>query len=332
MTREAILTVKDLSVDFPTRAGTAKVIDHLNFELKQGEVLGIVGESGCGKSMTALSVMGLLPAGLGNVVSGQILLRDRDLIALQPDQMCKVRGHDIGMVFQEPMTALNPVFTVGNQIAEAFRAHRKVDWKEAWERAVEMLHSVGVPSPEQRVYAYPHQLSGGLRQRVMIAMALVCEPSVLICDEPTTALDVTIQAQVLDLLRDLRDRRGMSMLFITHDMGVIAEMADRVLVMYAGRKIEEGLTEDIIRKPAHPYTRGLIDCIPAVKINYDGIFEPLQEIPGVVPALTRLGAGCAFEPRCNKRFAACMQSIPNMTDLGNQQAVACWSEMEKLRA
>lgn len=328
MTQNPILEVRDLSVHFQTRAGVAKVIDHLNFELKQGEVLGVVGESGCGKSMTALSVMGLLPAGSGSDVRGEILFKDRNLTKLTQDQMCEVRGRDIGMVFQEPMTALNPVFSVGNQISEAVRAHQKVGKKEAWGRAVHMLHSVGIASPEQRAHAYPHQLSGGMRQRVMIAMALICEPDILICDEPTTALDVTVQAQVLDLLRQLRDERGMSIIFITHDMGVIAEMADRVLVMYAGRKIEEGLTSDIIRQPAHPYTRGLINCIPAVKHGYSASFEDLPEIPGVVPALTDLGPGCAFEPRCNMRQTVCTQSIPSVVQLGNEQSVACWMKVE----
>jgi oligopeptide/dipeptide ABC transporter ATP-binding protein len=269
--------------------------------------------------------MGLLPAGAGAILHGEILLNGRDVAGLCAEAMRKVRGRDVGMVFQEPMTALNPLFCVGDQVAEALRAHQPVGRKEAWARAVDMLRSVGIPSPEQRALALPHQLSGGMRQRVMIAMALICEPSVLICDEPTTALDVTVQAQVLDLLRDLRDRRGMAIVFITHDMGVIAEMADRVLVMYAGRKIEDGTTQEVIRAPAHPYTCGLISSIPAVRADVCDEPEPLPEIPGVVPALTALGPGCAFEPRCAVAGdPRCKAAVPPMFDVGGGHAAACW--------
>lgn len=325
MAADPVLEVKDLSVHFPTRDGVARVIDHLSFDVLPGEVLGVVGESGCGKSMTALSIMGLLPAGAGGgIAGGKIVLNGRDIVRLPPAAMRDIRGREVGMIFQEPMTALNPLFSVGDQVAEALRAHNPVSKKEAWARAVEMLQSVGIPSAGQRAHALPHQLSGGMRQRAMIAMALICEPNVLICDEPTTALDVTVQAQVLDLLRDLRDRKGMAIIFITHDMGVIAEMADRVFVMYAGRKIEHGTTADIIRSPAHPYTQGLISSIPSVRADVGDDVAPIPEIPGVVPALTALGPGCAFAPRCKVAEPRCKTGVPPIFDIAGTHAAACW--------
>lgn len=309
---------------FSTRRGLARVIDGLDFHLRSGEILGIVGESGCGKSMTALSIMGLVPTPPGKIAGGQIVLDGRDLLELSANAMRSVRGREIAMVFQEPMTALNPLYTVGDQISEVVRAHYGVSKREAMARAVEMLRLVDMPSPEQRAGSYPHQLSGGMRQRVMIAIALVCEPKVLICDEPTTALDVTVQAQVLDLLRDLRDRIGTAIIMITHDMGVIAEMADRVLVMYAGRKIEEGTARDVIREPIHPYTLGLISCIPTIKPKIDAEPEPLLEIPGIVPPLTDLGSGCVFEPRCRFAEVKCRKAMPPMFTMNAAHSAACW--------
>lgn len=322
-----VLEVRDLSIHFETRNGVAKVIENLDFSLMPGEVLGIVGESGCGKSMTALSIMGLIPMPPGKVAKGEIILNGRNLLGLSPAEMRKVRGNEVAMVFQEPMTALNPVFTIGEQIAETVMAHQDCSHREAMARAVEMLRLVGIPSPDRRAAAFPHELSGGMRQRVMIAMALVCEPDLLICDEPTTALDVTVQAQVLDLLRELRDRTGTAIIMITHDMGVVAEMADKVLVMYAGRKVEEGSTRDIIRRPTHPYTEGLIRCVPALKSDFTGA-EDLPEIPGIVPALTALGTGCVFAPRCALAIEKCEKSIPAETPIGDGHSVSCWIRSE----
>ncbi len=323
MTDTPVLQVRDLSVHFSTRQGLARVIENLDFELMRGEVLCIVGESGCGKSMTALSILGLVPPS-GRIAAGEILLKGENLLTYSDAAMRKVRGRDIAIVFQEPMTALNPLYTVGEQVSEVLRAHHNLNRREAMTRAIDMLRSVGIPAPEQRASAYPHQLSGGMRQRVMIAMALVCEPDVLICDEPTTALDVTVQAQVLDLLRDLRERTGTAIIMITHDMGVVAEIADRVLVMYAGRKIEQGSARDIIRTPTHPYTEGLISCVPALRSNLDSEPEPLQEIPGTIPPLTELGNGCVFEQRCKLAVARCKEAMPPMVDVAENHAAACW--------
>ncbi|MEQ1650195.1 MAG: ABC transporter ATP-binding protein, partial [Hyphomicrobiaceae bacterium] len=260
--RETILRVENLCVEFKTRAGTARVLDGVDLTLTQGETLGIVGESGCGKSMTALSIMRLVPTPPGRIVAGTINLRGEELLKASDRRMRELRGDRISMIFQEPMTSLNPVFTVGDQIAEAVRLHKPISGVEAAAKAVEMLRVVRIPDAEQRVHDYPHQLSGGMRQRVMIAMALVCQPDVLIADEPTTALDVTVQAQIFDLLSDLKQRNGTSIILITHNIGAIAEMADRVAVMYAGRKVEEGTVASVLSNPQHPYTRGLIACVP----------------------------------------------------------------------
>ncbi len=323
MTDPQLLQIRDLAVEFKTRQGLAKVINGLGLDLGSGETLGIVGESGCGKSMTALSIMRLVPP-TGYIARGEIRLRSQNLLALSEEEMRKIRGKEISMVFQEPMTSLNPVYTVGNQVAEALHAHTEVEGRSTQERVIEVFSAVGIPHPERRVDAYPHQLSGGLRQRVMIAMALICEPAVLICDEPSTALDVTVQAQVLDLLRDMRDKTGTAIMMITHDMGVIAEMADRVLVMYAGRKVEYGPTVNVITNPIHPYTIGLINCVPHVTGKPDLDRQPLPEIPGIIPALTKLGRGCAFEPRCSLAQARCKAEEPTVVDKTTGHGAACW--------
>ena len=323
MTEPQLLQLRDLAVEFKTRQGLARVINGVDFELRAGETLGIVGESGCGKSMTALSIMRLVPP-TGYIARGEIRFRGHNLLALNEEEMRKVRGKDISMVFQEPMTSLNPVYTVGNQVAEALTAHQELDGPSIHERVIEVFSAVGIPHPERRVDAYPHQLSGGLRQRVMIAMALICEPAVLICDEPSTALDVTVQAQVLDLLRDLRDKTGTAIIMITHDMGVIAEMADRVLVMYAGRKVEYGPTIDVITRPIHPYTIGLINCVPHVTDTLDTERRRLPEIPGIIPSLTELNRGCAFEPRCSLAQARCKEDVPFLVEKNPGHGAACW--------
>ncbi len=319
-----LLSVKDLVVDFKTRAGNARVLDHVSLDIKAGKILGIVGESGCGKSMTALSIMGLVPNPPGKITSGSISLNGRELTDLSEEQLCDVRGSEIGMIFQEPMTSLNPVFTVGEQIAESVRLHEKASKQAAMARAVDMLKAVDIPEPEIRARAYPHQLSGGMRQRVMIAMALACRPTLLIADEPTTALDATVQAQIFDLLQDLQRDTGTAIVLITHDMGAIAELADDVAVMYAGRIIETGSVSNVLSQPQHPYTQGLITCVPHLVPDPPIEREVLREIPGMVPALTNLGAGCAFEPRCEKAFARCKAEKPALLQISESQFGACW--------
>ena len=291
--------------------------------MRPGEILGLVGESGCGKSVTALSIMGLV-APPGRIVSGRILFQDRDLAKLDYDTMCGIRGNEIAMIFQEPMTSLNPVHTVGRQVAEALRIHTRASRGKARERALELFRLVGIPEPEARFRCYPHQLSGGLRQRVMIAMALVCEPRLLIADEPTTALDVTIQAQILDLMRDLRRRLGTATIMITHDLGVVAELCDRVVVMYAGQVVEEADVFELFEHPGHPYTVGLMGSIPgtAASMNADG---RLQTIPGLVPNLLRLPAGCRFHPRCPFARPACSAAAPPLFELGGGHSARCWN-------
>jgi len=318
------LSVDDVVVDFKTRAGNARVLNHVSLEVASGEILGIVGESGCGKSMTALSIMGLVPNPPGRVTSGSIRLEGRELVGLSEAELCEVRGRDIGMIFQEPMSSLNPVFTVGEQIAESVRLHEKASHKAAMARAVEMLRAVEIPEPELRARAYPHQLSGGMRQRVMIAIALACRPRVLIADEPTTALDATVQAQIFDLLQDLQTEMGTAIILITHDMGAIAELADRVAVMYAGRVVEKGTVETVLSKPQHPYTRGLITCVPHLEPEPPLTRAPLPEIPGVVPALTALGKGCAFAPRCRERVTQCTEDAPPLKTTDDSHLAACW--------
>jgi peptide/nickel transport system ATP-binding protein len=324
--KKRLLDVEDLSVEFDTRQGVARVINDLRLFLDPGETLGIVGESGCGKSMTALAIMGLVPRPPGRITSGRILLKGEDLLAASENRMCQVRGKDISMIFQEPMTSLNPVFTVGNQIAEAVRLHEGLDKKAAHDRAVEMLRQVDIPEPKKRVNEYPYQLSGGMRQRIMIAMALVCSPRVLIADEPTTALDVTVQAQIFDLLKEIQKRTGTSIIFITHDMASIAEMTNRVVVMYAGHKVEDGPVEKILIEPRHPYTKALISCVPHLESNPSEQRPSLTEIPGMVPSLIMLGRGCPFAPRCNQAMSRCTKEMPPEFDIGPDHTAACWLE------
>ncbi len=321
---DTVLEVDDLQVEFRTRNGTARVLDHIGFTLDRGRTLGIVGESGCGKSMTALSIMGLVPVPPGRMAGGSIRLNGENLLQASDRRLREIRGNEISMIFQEPMTSLNPVFSVGEQIAETVRLHQRLGRAAAMERAVEMLKAVGIPVPERRVYEYPHQLSGGMRQRVMIAMALACNPSVLIADEPTTALDVTVQAQIFDLLEDLQEKTRAAIILITHDMGAIAEMADRVVVMYAGRIVEEGTVEEILDRPLHPYTQGLISCVPHLDPDPKPERPPLLEIPGVVPPLTDLGKGCAFAPRCLRAMDRCRAEDPAMFQAGGRHRAACW--------
>ncbi|HVR51986.1 MAG TPA: ABC transporter ATP-binding protein [Pseudorhodoferax sp.] len=325
----ALLQVKDLRVAFSSRRGQAMVLNGVDFEIRAGETLCVVGESGCGKSMTALALLRLIPSPPGRITGGQVLFQGEDLVAADDARMRAVRGNRISMIFQEPMTSLNPVFTVGEQIAESLRLHAGLDAAAAQARAVEMLKQVGIPAPERRVHEYPHQLSGGMRQRVMIAMALACRPDILIADEPTTALDVTVQAQIFDLLRDLQRDKGTAILLITHDMGAVAEMADRVMVMYAGRVIEQGSCAQVLSAPAHPYTRGLIDCLPELGSSQEAERVALAEIPGVVPSIWELGQGCAFRARCREALPRCAGEVPPLTALrsdgsGNAHGVACW--------
>ena len=314
-----LLAVDNLTTRFATDRGIATAVDGVSFHVDAGETLGLVGESGCGKSVTSLSLLRLI-AKPGEIdAAGSVRFKGRDLLTLSEAAMRAVRGNDIAMIFQEPMTSLNPVYPVGEQIAEAIRLHRRLGRKEAWTRAVEMLRLVGIPSPDQRAHDYPHQLSGGQRQRVMIAMALSCDPDLLIADEPTTALDVTIQAQILELLADLRARLGMAMILITHDLGVVADVCDRVAVMYAGQIVEEATTDDIFDNPGHPYTQGLLKAIPRI----DAASESLAVIPGQVPSPTAWPGGCRFHPRCPFVFDRCRVEPPRLRDLSPGQAVAC---------
>ncbi|MGW1023140.1 ABC transporter ATP-binding protein [Streptomyces sp. NPDC002577] len=290
----SFLDVRDLRVHFPTEDGIVKSVDGVSFTLEKGETLGIVGESGSGKSVTSLALLGL-HKGTRAEVSGEIWLEGRELVALPEDEMRELRGDTVSMIFQDPLSALHPFFTVGAQIAEAFQVHHKVSKKEARDRAVEMLRRVGIPQPERRVRDYPHQFSGGMRQRAMIAMSLVCDPALLIADEPTTALDVTVQAQILDLIRDLQEEFGSAVIIITHDLGVVADVADDILVMYGGRRIEYGTARDVLKQPEHPYTWGLLESMPHIAGD---VSRRLNPIPGSPPSLINLPGGCAFHPRC----------------------------------
>ncbi len=313
-----LLRVDGLTVVFEDGGRTLKAVDGISFEVRAGETLGLVGESGCGKSVTALSILRLVQSP-GRIASGRIEFRGRDLLRLPEREMRQVRGAKISLIFQEPMTALNPVFTVGNQIAEALIVHGKATRREAKRRAVELLGAVRIPEPERRVRDYPHQLSGGMRQRVLIAMAIACNPALVIADEPTTALDVTIQAEILDLLREMKARFHLSLLLITHDLGVIAETADRVAVMYAGRIVEEGPVRAIFREAKHPYTRGLLASLPGGKPG-----ERLRVIQGSVPDIGHLPPGCAFAPRCLDRFDACDVEPPQVTRIDTERTVRCY--------
>ncbi|RNF35906.1 ABC transporter ATP-binding protein [Paracoccus methylarcula] len=326
---EPLLKVENLRIELKTRAGVAPVIDDLSFELGHGESISFVGESGCGKSMTALAIMGLLPEGIGRVASGRILFDGEDLTVVSDRRLRDIRGNEISMIFQEPMTSLNPVYTVGEQIAEVLRAHQNLGQKAAWAMATELLDAVRIPNPGRRINDYPFQMSGGQRQRVMIAIALACKPKILIADEPTTALDVTVQAQIFDLLRDLRRQTGTSIIMITHDMGAVAEMAERMIVMYAGRKAEEGPVADIIAHARHPYTRGLISCVPHIVANLTDAREELTEIPGIVPGLGEFGQDrCLFSARCPQVTDKCRKARPETAIFGGRQASACWHAEE----
>ena len=319
----ALLEVSGLGVEFQTRGGVARVLDDVAFTVHRGETLGLVGESGCGKSMTALAMMRLIPTPPGRITSGRVALDGRDLLTLGEAEMRAYRGNRISMIFQEPMTSLNPAYTVGDQIGEAVRLHQGLNRKAATQRAIEMLEAVGIPVARTRVHGYPHQFSGGMRQRVMIAMALACKPDVLIADEPTTALDVTVQAQIFDLISELRERTGTAVVLITHDMGAIAEMADRVAVMYAGRIVEEGSAAEVLQSPMHPYTQGLIACAPGRRTS--GFGEPLLEIPGTVPSLLERRGGCSFADRCSQVQPRCRQQLPPETRLdAGRRRVLCW--------
>ena len=315
-----VLQVRQLRTYFHTDSGVGRAVDGVSFDLQRGQTMGLVGESGCGKSMTALSLMRLVPTPPGRIESGEVFLDGRDLLQLPEDQMCQVRGADLAMIFQEPMTSLNPVLTCGYQIAEAVILHQQVSRQEARGRAIEMLKRVGIPAPEQRIDEYPHQLSGGMRQRVMIAMALSCNPAVLIADEPTTALDVTIQAQILELLARLREELRMAVLLITHDLGVVAEVADQVAVMYAGQIVEHASPAAIFARPLHPYTRGLLQSIPRL----DQRRERLAIIPGMVPDARHFPEGCRFAPRCPLAEERCRQQAPALEALAPQHQVSCW--------
>ena len=322
-----LLDVADLRTYFYLRHGILKAVDGVSFQLKPHETLAIVGESGCGKSMTALSLMRLIPEPPGKIVAGSVKLDGRDLLALDERAMRQVRGKDISMIFQEPMTSLNPVMTVGRQITEVLLLHESMSGKEAMRRAVEILRLVRIPEPEQRLKEYPHQLSGGMRQRVMIAMALACNPKVLIADEPTTALDVTIQAQILDIILDLQKKLGTALILITHDLGVVAETAQRVIVMYAGKKVEEAPVGELFARPLHPYTHGLMASIPRLELMRGGTGETkkrLQEISGIVPALTNLPPGCAFAPRCAFADDRCRREAPAYEEKRPAHWAACW--------
>ncbi|QIA26339.1 ABC transporter ATP-binding protein [Thermaerobacter sp. PB12/4term] len=317
---EPLLEVRDLRTEFHAGGVRFAAVDGVSFTIHRGETVGLVGESGSGKSVTSLSILRLIPSPPGRITGGSILFEGRDLLRLGEAEMRRIRGNRIAMIFQEPMTSLNPVFTAGEQIAEALRWHRRLSRREAQARAVELLRLVGIPDPEVRARQYPHQMSGGMRQRVMIAMAVACDPQLLIADEPTTALDVTVQAQILDLMKDLRRRLGTAILLITHDLGVVADMADRVLVMYAGRIVEAAPVDDLFARPLHPYTEGLLASMPQLHRRA----QRLHVIPGQVPSPARLPAGCRFHPRCPYAMDICRHQEPALKPAGEGRWVACW--------
>ena len=321
---EKILDIVELQTHFFSEEGVARSVDCVSFDLKVGEVLGIVGESGCGKSVTAQSIMRLVPSPPGRIVGGKILFCGIDLVSLSSEQMRHIRGNRIAMIFQEPMTSLNPVYTVGNQISEMFVRHKGLNRKQAREASIDMLSQVQMPSPRKRVQEYPHQLSGGMRQRAMIAMALACHPEILIADEPTTALDVTVQAQILDLMMKLKEDYGTAIQMITHDLGVIAETADRVVVMYAGKVVEQADKMELFQNALHPYAKGLLKSIPVLGNRTAGEREKLHEIKGMVPSLYKLPEGCRFRNRCESKMDICEKSEPDLMPVADGHKVRCW--------
>lgn len=318
-----LLQVNKLKTYFDTDEGVVRAVDGVSFEINEGKTLGIVGESGCGKSMTAYSILRLIPQPPGRIAGGEILFDGTNLLTLPDEQLRAIRGNDIAMIFQEPMTSLNPVFTIGDQIAEVIQLHRKADRQTAWKRSIELLEMVGIPSPEERVKSYPHELSGGMRQRAMIAMAISCDPRLLIADEPSTALDVTIQAQILDVLRRLQNELGMALILITHDLGVVAEMAHDVLVMYAGEAVEQADVTSLFARPHHPYTRALLNSVPTVTMEE----EQLSTIEGTVPDPTHYPQGCRFAPRCDFVVDACGQTQSLQADAGHLVRCSEWKRI-----
>ena len=325
--RQTILKVEDLVTRFNTPEGTVYAVNGVSFELAEGETLGVVGESGCGKSVTMLSVLQLIPRPPGRIVNGKAWFHDQDLLHLAPEEIRAVRGAQIGMIFQDPMTSLNPVLTIGKQVSEPLMLHLGMTKKDAEERVVELLRLVGIPEAEKRLTQYPHQFSGGMRQRVMIAMALACNPQILIADEPTTALDVTIQAQIIDLVKKLRDEIGMAVIWITHDLGVVAGMAQRVIVMYAGYIIEEAYVKELYANPTHPYTHGLLNSLPRLDVGKE---RRLTDIPGLPPLLLEQPIGCPFKPRCPYGFDKCEENPP-LVEIGVNHKVACWWDVKEGR-
>ncbi|MBC7797552.1 MAG: ABC transporter ATP-binding protein [Pyrinomonadaceae bacterium] len=323
-----LLEVKNLKTQFPTRAGIVKAVDGVSFTLDEGELLGIVGESGCGKSITSLSIMRLI-GGAGKIVGGEILFKGKDLLKASEDEMRHIRGNDVAMIFQDPMTSLNPVYTVGEQIAETLRLHQKLSKKQAFDASIEAMREVSIPDPSRRVKDYPHQLSGGMRQRIMIAMALACNPELLIADEPTTALDVTIQAQILELLSDLRKNRKLAVLLITHDLGVVAEVADRVCVMYTGRIVEESSVTELFANPKHPYTQGLLKSVPKISVTGFAQETRLSTIEGIVPGAANLPEGCHFAPRCAHKFERCTREPMPLFNVDSAKVRCVLYENEK---
>ncbi len=321
---DKLLVIEELRVSFHLPEGMARAVDGISFDLAAGETLGLVGESGCGKSVSALSILGLVPSPPGRIETGRIVFENQDLLRLDAEGLRRIRGREISMIFQEPMTSLNPVIPIGQQVAEPLRVHKSLSRSAALTEAAEWLDHVKIPAARKRLDDYPHQLSGGMRQRVMIAMAMVCRPKLLIADEPTTALDVTIQAQILSLMLSLKSELNMSVLLITHDLGVVAQMASRVMVMYAGQIVETGRMADIFERPFHPYTQGLLKSMPRLGDRRGGHAPRLNEIPGTVPALIEAAEGCRFADRCPHAFEACRQQQPELVKIGNGQQARCW--------
>ncbi len=323
-----LLTIENLRTYFYLPEGTVKAVDDVSFEVGRAEIVGLVGESGCGKSVTALSILGLIPWPPGRIVDGRIIFQGTDLTRLPPQRLRDIRGNKISMIFQEPMTSLNPVYTLGHQIAEVYMEHQAVAKKEALDRAKDMLDKLRIPAPAKRIYEYPHNLSGGMRQRVMIAMALACKPQLILADEPTTALDVTIQAQILELTAELQHSLSTSILLITHNLGIVAEYAQRVIVMYSGKIVEEAPVIPVFEEPLHPYTVGLLNSIPKLGSKAAGGKQRLSEIPGMVPSLNDLPQGCSFHPRCTRARSVCRHSEPGLVEISPGRRVACWAVAE----